>query len=170
MKAPTIWLARAALAAAATAVMCCGAPSGPQALTVSGAWARPTPPTAHDAVVYLQIVSPTDDRLIGVSVAPETAARAELHETMTGNGGETGQMGEMAGMDDSRATAELTMRPLDAVDLKARRRVQFKPGGRHIMLRDLAAPLQRGRHLALTLCFVGAGSVDVDVAVQDNPS
>lgn len=55
----------------------------------------------------------------------------------------------------------MQMRPVDKVDVPARGRVAFEPGGLHLMLVDLQRPLRAGEQLALTFVFEGAGRVSV---------
>lgn len=134
-------------------------------LTVTGAWARSTPPGAVNGVVYLTVASPSDDVLVGVSVPPAVAAAAAMHETMGGGGASP-----MPNMPDMTTPgAEMTMAPLDSVALAAGEAVAFEPGGRHIMLTGLAGQLAAGDHFPLTLVFSSGASLEVDVAVGDNP-
>jgi copper(I)-binding protein len=114
-------------------------------LAVDNAWARATPDKAEAGVAYLTIRSPTADRL--VSVSSPVAQKAELH-TM-----------EMAGM-------VMKMRPLAGLDIPAGQPVTLKPGGEHIMLEGLSAPLREGQSFPLTLTFEKAGAREVSVAVE----
>ncbi len=45
--------------------------------------------------------------------------------------------------------------------------IAFAPGGYHIMLTGLKAPLKTGDSFPLTLTFAGAGEVKVDVKVVE---
>jgi periplasmic copper chaperone A len=45
--------------------------------------------------------------------------------------------------------------------------VELAPGGTHVMLVGLAAPLEAGKKLELTLVFAVAGEIAVDVPVVD---
>ena len=114
-------------------------------LEVSNAWARATPAKAENGIAFLTIRSPTPDRLI--SVSSPVAQKAELN-TM-----------EMAGM-------VMKMRPLAALDVPAGQPVTLKPGGEHIMLMGLSAPLREGQSFPLTLTFEKAGAREVSVAVE----
>ncbi len=135
-------------------------------LTVRGAWARTTPPGASSGVAYLRVISPVDDELTGVSVPPTVAGAAAMHETMSAT--DTGG-GAMAGMDHSDSNdGAMVMVPLDMVALPAGRWVLFEPGGRHVMLTDLVAPLGAGEHVILTLRFAHHEPIAVDVEVADN--
>jgi hypothetical protein len=58
------------------------------------------------------------------------------------------------------------MREVDAIDLPAHQAVQLQPGGTHIMLVGLKAPLKVGESFPMTLKFEKAGEVKVEVKVQ----
>jgi len=57
------------------------------------------------------------------------------------------------------------MRPLPALDIPAGKPVTLQPGGRHIMLEALKAPLRQGQSFPLELQFEKAGQRQVAVAV-----
>ncbi|MBV9827456.1 MAG: copper chaperone PCu(A)C [Alphaproteobacteria bacterium] len=115
------------------------------AVEVSNAWARGTPGGAQIGAAYLTLQSSSGDRLTGI--ATSVAQKAELH-TMTMDNG------------------VMKMRPLDGVDLPAGQTVSLKPGGIHIMLMGLKAPLQPGQSFPMTLQFAKAGSREVTVAIE----
>ena len=73
-------------------------------------------------------------------------ARAELHEHA------------MAGM-------VMKMRPLAGLAIPAGQTVALAPGGMHIMLVGLKAPLREGQSFPLTLTFAKAGPQTVTVMV-----
>ncbi|HEX5514897.1 MAG TPA: copper chaperone PCu(A)C [Gammaproteobacteria bacterium] len=116
-------------------------------IAVSGTYARATPPGATVGAVYLELrntgVEP--DRLL--SAAAPVAARTEVH-THT--------------MQDGVAR----MHEVPAVELPAGATVQFQPGGFHIMLIELKAPLTEGESFPLTLNFERAGELSLTVPVQ----
>ena len=112
---------------------------------VSNAWARATPGKAENGAAYLTIQSPTPDRLLSVSTP--VAKKAELH-TMS-----------MEGM-------VMKMRPLADLDIPAGQPVTLKPGGQHVMLLGLDAPLREGQSFPLTLTFEKAGTRTVTVAIE----
>jgi copper(I)-binding protein len=118
-------------------------PTAPR-IEIGQPWARATPGMAHIGAVYLTIRSPAADRLVAASTA--VAAGAEFHESA------------MAGM-------VMKMRPLAGVAIPAGQSVAFAPGGMHIMLVGLKAPLREGRSFPLTLTFARAGPQTVTVTV-----
>ena len=114
-------------------------------LEVSNAWARATPGKAENGAAYLTIQSPTADRLL--SLSSPVAKKAELH-TMS-----------MEGM-------VMKMRPLADLDIPAGQSITLKPGGQHVMLLGLDAPLREGQSFPLTLTFEKAGTRTVTVAIE----
>jgi copper(I)-binding protein len=86
-----------------------------------------------------------DDRLL--SAQTELASRAELHSmAMEGD--------------------VMRMRQVDAIELPSGKTVELKPGGLHLMLLGLKAPLKSGDKFPLTLRFEKAGEVTVTVNVE----
>jgi periplasmic copper chaperone A len=135
-----------------TLVLCAGIGHAALAQTagsieVTHAWARATAATAKTGAAYLTLVNKgaSDDRL--VAIAGTVAAKPELHVTSAENG-------------------VMKMRPLPAVEVKAGAQAELKPGGMHIMLIGLAAPLKEGQTFPLTLTFEKAGKVEVTFTVE----
>jgi copper(I)-binding protein len=165
---------RFAAAAAATVLLlaACGddGSSGVSELTVERAWARTTPAAATTGVVYLEITSPDDDTIVSAAVPADIAGSAELHETMAAGEGGHSHGGDTAdsAADTTAPSGEMVMEPLDEVRLPADTTVVFEPGGLHIMLIDLAAPLELDEEFTLTLTLGSGDQIDVDVVVADN--
>ena len=115
-------------------------------LTVEAPWAR-IRPGAKAGAAYLRIVNAgaEDDRLIGVS--SPVAGRVELHSHRMRDG-------------------VMRMRRIEAVRVSAGKSAELKPGGDHVMLIGLAAPLTEGGTFPLTLIFEKAGEIAVPVAVR----
>ncbi|MCU4181453.1 copper chaperone PCu(A)C [Bosea sp. BH3] len=139
-------LAAVALALSATLASAHGFKLG--SLTIGHPWSRATPAGAKVGGGYLTIenTGSAPDRLVSVS-AP-FAGRAEIHEMALKDG-------------------IMTMRPLEkGVDVAPGAKVEFKPGGYHIMFMDLKQQLKQGETLKGTLTFEKAGSVDVEFKVD----
>lgn len=117
-------------------------------LEIGHPWARATAPTAPTGAVYFHIDNhgSTDDRLL--SAAGDVADAVEIHQHT---------------MDSSGA---MQMRPVDGIDIPAGGEAVLEPGGYHVMLIGLHAPLKQGASFPLTLTFEHAGAVTVDVEVQ----
>jgi periplasmic copper chaperone A len=133
------------VAFAASLVVASAAMAQTSQLEVTNAWARATPAKTETGAAYLTIQSPTPDRLI--SVSSPVAKKAELHSM------------SMEGM-------VMKMRPLAGIDIPAGQPVTLKPGGQHIMLEGLGAPLREGQSFPLTLNFETAGTRTVTVAIE----
>ena len=98
--------------------------------TVQGAWVRGTVAQQKATGAFFQITSAAGGKL--VSASSPAAGVVEIHEMQ---------------MDGST----MKMRALPSLDLPAGKPVDFKPGGYHIMLMDLKAPLNVGDAVALSL-------------------
>ncbi|MBW6400618.1 copper chaperone PCu(A)C [Roseomonas sp. HJA6] len=85
------------------------------------------------------------DRLI--SASSPIARTVELH-TMTRDGD------------------VMRMRPVEGIPIASGATVELRPGGFHIMMIGLTAPLQQGGRVPLTLRFEHAGTVQVELAVE----
>jgi copper(I)-binding protein len=147
-------LARAASALSVIAALCLGAPIA-QAhevtvgdLEIGHPWSRATAPTAPTGAVYFHIENHGGmaDRLL--SAAGDVADAVEIHQNSM----------------DSSGTMQ--MRPVDGVDIPAGGEAVLEPGGLHVMLIGLHAPLKAGASFPLTLTFEHAGTVTVDVEIQ----
>ena len=114
-------------------------------IVIDHPWSRAT--TGRVGVVYMTIKNTgnTDDRL--VAAAAPVAGKAELH-TMTEENG------------------VMKMRPLPAIEVKAAAEASLKPGGMHLMLMGLKAPLKEGASFPLTLTAEKAGKIEVTVPVE----
>ena len=108
-------------------------------------WARATPPGARIGAGYLKISSGTADRLVAAS--SPAAARVELHVTE--------KNGDV-----------MRMRQVKAYDIPANGGFELAPGGAHLMLVDLKAPLKEGMKVPMTLRFEKAGEVKVELQVR----
>ena len=120
-------------------------PSGVLAndVMVQGAFARASAmSTAKAGAVYMTLSNQgaEPDKLLQITT--ESAASAEVHESAEKDG--------MA-----------TMRPIESLEIPAGGSVDLKPGGYHIMLMGLKAPLKKGDMIMLQLKFEHAGLVDV---------
>jgi copper(I)-binding protein len=109
------------------------------AVQVEGAWARASVQGQMGTGAFMKLTAPDDTRLVAVS--SPAAGVAEVHEMkMDGN--------------------VMTMRAVPALDLPAGKAVEFKPGGYHVMLMDLKAPLAKGSVVPLTFTFKDAKGVE----------
>jgi periplasmic copper chaperone A len=116
---------------------------------VTDVWARTSPMNARMGAAYMNLTASDDDALVGVMVDPSVANMAEIHETTEKDG-------------------QMQMQEVGTIDLPAGEQVELKPGGYHVMLMQLAAPLEEGQTFELTLMFENAGEQVVDVAVRSS--
>jgi copper(I)-binding protein len=145
------------------------APAG--TVTVSKPWSRTSAVGAVNGAVYFTISSPGDDRITGVEVPSSVAGRAELHETVTADMTSTTAMGGSMASDTTAmggSMGGMTMQKVDGIDLKAGVPFALAPGGFHVMMFDLVAPLKAGDMLPLTIHLQKAGTISVTVPVQDS--
>jgi copper(I)-binding protein len=114
-------------------------------LTVGAPWSPPTPPVAAVGVVYFSISNrgQSADRL--VAITSPVARKVEIHESRTVQG--TMQMRAVASIDCPPGVTKI------------------EPGGVHIMLLGLTAPLTAGTRFPLNLQFRDAGGLTVYVLV-----
>ena len=135
----------------------CGGNTG---VAVDKPWARNSPGMATSGAVYMNLESSGGDRLIGASVAAGIAAKVEIHQTAMA-GGDSGDDPE-GGMDGA-----MTMREVGEIDLPAGTTVNLEPGGFHIMLLDIADPLELGQKFEVTLTFETSLERVVEVEVRE---
>ena len=63
-----------------------------------------------------------------------------------------------------------SMKALDGLDIPAGGRAELAPGGAHLMIMGLKAPVKAGAMVNMTLTFAKAGRVTVPFKVMDKPS
>lgn len=126
---------------------CTPAQTDVESLRVSGAWVRPADVMS---AAYLQITNNGRSLQQLVGVETTVADSAEIHKT------------EMDG-------DLMQMRPVEAVEIPAGETVQLKPGGEHIMLIGLSAPLVAGDTILLTLTFDSGARLEVEAIVSLEP-
>jgi len=117
-------------------------------LTVKSAWARATPPGVTMGVVYFQLEngSTKSDRLLKLSTP--VAASAGVHQTEI--------------VDDIAR-----MREVAVLHVAPGEKIEFAPGGYHVMLMGLKKPLVAGQKFELELLFEVAGPRRIAVVVRD---
>lgn len=118
-------------------------------VTVANAWARATVPQQKASGAFMTLTSSTDTRLVAAS--SPAAGVAEIHEMkMEGN--------------------VMKMNAIAGLDLPAGKAVELTPGGYHLMLMQLARPLEAGSTIAVSLTFEDAAgkrsSMDIQVPVK----
>ncbi len=144
-------------------------------IDVTDVWARTSPAVATAGAVYMTITNTgtADDALVGAAVDPSVAATVELHETVESEGGDSMSTTTTTAMDSEMTTTTgtgggmMTMQPVDEIPVPAGETVSLEPGGYHVMLLELAEPLEVGTTITVTLTFEQSGPVEVTAEVRD---
>jgi copper(I)-binding protein len=115
-------------------------------ITIADAWARATAPGAKIAAGYMTIrnASKTADRL--VTASSPAAEKVQTHVTV--------KDGDI-----------FRMREVKGYDIPAGGAFELKPGGAHLMLVNVKAPLKEGDKVPLMLRFERAGEVKTELRV-----
>jgi len=119
-------------------------------ITIGHPWSRATPGGAKVGGGYLTLTNngTAPDRLVSVSIPAAVADHVEIHEMATKDG-------------------VMTMRAKpDGVTVEPGKTVAFVPGGYHLMLMGLKAPLKEGDRVKAELNFEKAGKVEVTINVE----
>ena len=128
----------------------CGQNGEPD-IQLGNAWARPTRGDAPGAVyVAINNKGSADDRLVGAF--SDHSAMAMVHQSELVDG-------------------VARMRMAGEINIPAGSRIEKVPGGTHVMLEGLRAPLRAGDQFDLVLKFRKSGdrTVKVDVTKADQP-
>ena len=108
-------------------------------VTVEGAWARASVAGQKATGAFMRLTAPETMRL--VRAQSPAAGVTEVHEMK---------------MDGD----VMKMRAVPALELPAGQAVELKPGGYHVMLMDLKAPLTKDSTVPVTLFFQNAQGVE----------
>jgi len=144
IKNQTGWLLSIALMAFATSIQAQDAKVG--AIKIENAYVRATAPGQPAAGAFMKIDnSGAADQLL--SASSPAAGEVQLHQmSMEGNVMKMGQVKDIA--------------------VPANGSVDLKPGGYHIMLMNIKAPLKAGETVPVKLKFAKAGEVEVKLPVN----
>ncbi len=133
----------------ATLFFLCGTASAADApgIVVTAAWVRASLGQSPTTAAYIRVENKgaKDDRLLSVSTP--AAAMAHLHESVSANG-------------------MMQMNAVPALVIKPGQTVELTPGGMHIMVMNLKAPLRAGATMPLVLTFEQAGEIKVEAEVR----
>ena len=117
-------------------------------VTVADAWTK----SAEEGMsaAFGTLSNSGDDDVTVVSVASDASPMLELHETVAND------------------TGEMVMREVDGgFVIPAGGTLTLEPGGSHIMLMDLAAPLKAGDEVAYTMTFSDGSTLEFATPVKD---
>jgi copper(I)-binding protein len=116
------------------------APASGQSIDVKDPWVRVAVPGQKATGAFMKITAQTGSRLVAAS--SPVAGVTEVHEMKIDGG-------------------IMRMRALEnGLELPAGKTVELKPGGFHVMLMDLKAPLAKDSTVPLTLVFKDARGVE----------
>ena len=117
-------------------------------IRVEDAWSRATPPGVDVGAGYFALINAGQamDRLVGAE--SPVAQRVQVHRTVE---------------EDDTTSME---HQADGVIIPPGSRIEFAPGGYHLMLMQLEEPLEEGDEFPVTLRFKGAGAFQVDFTVR----
>jgi periplasmic copper chaperone A len=135
-----------ALVAALLLTACVPLPAD-SGITVKDPFARPSPMKGGTGGAFMEITNNGEaDRL--VSAQSPVAGTVEIHETVNDNG-----------------VMRMVPQP-DGFELPANETLILKPGGKHIMLMQLVAPLEGGQEIEITLNFEKHASIQLQVPIR----
>ncbi|AMW34589.1 copper chaperone PCu(A)C [Haematospirillum jordaniae] len=124
------------------------APARAESILVEGAWSRATPGQARNGAVFMALHNQgaEDDTLLRADADP-IATSVEIHTHVHENN-------------------IMKMKAVDTLTLPAGATVTLMPGGLHIMLMGLKAPLHEGQGFTMTLTMQKAGTITIPVTVR----
>ena len=128
-----------------TAVLALSALSAQAQTIVKDAWVRGTVAQQKATGAFMQVTSTQGGKLL--SASSPVAGVVEIHEML------------MEG-------STMKMRSVPALDLPAGKSVDLKPGGYHVMLMDLKAPLKAGESVPITLVVEGKDGKKESIEVK----
>ena len=119
----------------------------PLPLYVDQAWIRPNPNGQGPAAGYL-VIHGGEAAVRLLRVTSDAAMRIEMHQSVTQDG-------------------MTTMEKIDSLDVPAKEKVTFEPGGKHLMIFNInPAAIQAGK-LTMTLLFSNDDRLIVDAQIRD---
>jgi hypothetical protein len=111
-------------------------------------WSRPLPAVSVNGAAYMTLMNTgtVADKLISISTP--AAKKAEIHTHVMDGG-------------------MMKMRPVGSLEIPPGDTSVLQPGGLHIMLMGLTAPLVEGKAFPLTLDFERAGRIELEVMIME---
>ncbi len=116
-------------------------------ITVKDPYVRAVPPVVKTSAAFMQLQNSDPAEQFLVSASTPAAETVELH---------------MHTMDDG----VMRMRQIAHIHLPPNKTVSLEPGGLHIMLFDLKAPLKPGDKVPMTLTFKDGSSKEITADVR----
>lgn len=116
------------------------------AVSVHDAYVRLAPPNAPATGAFMVIKNNGEKDVKVLKADNQVSKVTELHTHLNEGG-------------------VMKMRPVSAIDIKPKSEAVLKPGGLHVMLIDLKAPMKEGDMVPITLSFDDGSSKVVDAKV-----
>ena len=116
-------------------------------LEISDAWIRDMPPSVPVRAGYLSIHNPGPGPMKILAIESEAFERVEIHQTV-----------EQDGM--------IRMERVPELDIAADSKVQFAPGGLHLMLIRPVEPIKPGMIIQINLTFDDGGEQTLELEVK----
>lgn len=115
-------------------------------VSVQDPYVRLAPPNAPATGAFM-VIKNNGDKDVKVLKADNPATnKTELHTHLNDGG-------------------VMKMRPVESIEIKARGETVLKPGGLHVMMIDLKAPMKEGDMVPITLTFDDGSTKQVDAKV-----
>lgn len=125
-----------------------GAHPADDAITITDAWVKSAP--SGMSAAFGTLTNTTSEDLTVVAVSSPASSTLEMHETI----------------DDG--TGQMLMRQIKGgFTVAAGTAVLLEPGGNHIMLMNLTAPLVAGEEVTFTLELADASTIEFTAVVKD---
>jgi copper(I)-binding protein len=118
-----------------------------QEVEIQNQYARATPPHTTNSAIFFTIANNTDKNIELVAVKSDVAERTELHSHVSEDG-------------------LMKMRQIEKIMINAHGQTTLQPGGYHVMLLGLKAPLTEGDNLTLMLYFDNGDEVTLITPIQ----
>jgi periplasmic copper chaperone A len=116
-------------------------------LQITQTWARATPQGADSGAAYMTVTNTGAKPEKLSCVSSPASAKCQIHEMSMDNG--VMKMREVEG----------------GLNVKPGETITFKPGGYHLMLVDLKAPLQQGKSVDATLKVDNGGTAEIEFPI-----
>jgi hypothetical protein len=114
---------------------------------INNAYARATPPGAPNGAVFMILKNTDKEPVALIKASVDVAQSAELHAHRMKDG-------------------MMQMRPVERIEIPGKGMAQLQPGGNHLMLMELKAPLISGEMIRLSLGFSDGSEQQLQLPVH----
>lgn len=124
-----------------------GKKHGMGTIKITAPWIRSTAPGAPSSAAYFTLTNTSSMPISIIAASSDIAERVEIHEhTMT--------------------DGVMKMQEVSGVTIPAKKRVEFKPGGYHVMFMGLKDAVKEGDKVTITLRFDNDTELTIDAIAQ----